>query len=299
MLCKAPRTFPKSHGGLLPCGYCKPCKINKRRDWTTRLILESNNHADNLWITLTYNDDHLPRGYDHPRLLRRFGSLHAPSLKREDYQNFFKRLRNYVDVPFKFFISGEYGDKYHRPHYHACLFGLGDRHREAIKKAWATRDENYELQPIGNIYFGTLTWDSAQYTVGYTIKKMTSFHHDDLKGRYPEFGQASKGISLLAVEDVLKYIKRYQLQTVPKHLLINGKKVPVPRYMKIKLRQHLGISNEEAQQDWKDEMYSMRLRAKNSKTAVTLPALYEEENRQSLINQDAKLKLFYEEEKLL
>lgn len=299
MLCKAPRTFPKSSGGLLPCGHCMPCKINKRRDWTTRLILESQSHAENLWITLTYSDDHLPIDYYHDKLSRRFGSKEFPSLKRADYQNFFKRLRTYTDTPFKYFVAGEYGEKFHRPHYHICLFGLGDKHKNAIKKAWSIRDHNYKLQPIGNVFFGTLSWDSAQYTAGYTIKKMTSFANDDLHGRYPEFGQASKGLSLLAVQDVLKYIERFNLSKVPSYLMIDGKKVPVPRYMKIKLRQNLGISDEEAKKDWEEKMYFMRLRAKNSKTALTITRLYEEENRQSLLNQDAKLKLFYKKENLL
>ena len=89
------------------------------------------------------------------------------------------------------------------------------------------------------------------------------------------------------------------MNSVPTFLLIGGKQVPVPRYIKQKLRLRLGISDEEAQAEWKAEMYNMRLRLKASKTEFSLSSLFEVENRQSLINQDAKLKLFYQKEKLL
>lgn len=299
MLCKSPRTYKTTAGGLLPCGQCKPCKINRRRDWTTRLVLESKSHARNLWLTLTYNHQTLPMSLMHPRLGRTFGSEDFPTLWREDYQNFFKRLRSY-DVPdFKFFISGEYGEQYHRPHYHVCLFGLDNSFRNAILSAWSYRDNHYKQQPIGNVFFGDLNWDTCQYTCGYTLKKMTSFDHEDLYGRYPEFGQGSKGLALLAVEDIIKYMDKHRLNQVPTVLYMNGKQIPVPRYMKAKLYAHYQVSKEEQQAQWQEDMLLMRYRARNSKTAPSIERLYEEENRQSLLNQDARLKLFYEKEKLL
>lgn len=298
MLCEDPRMFP-TYGGLLPCGQCRPCRINRRREKTTRLLLEAQSHDDNTWITLTYRDEHLPKNKIHDRLQVSFGSDCFPTLWRPDYQNFLKRLRRNVSIPFKFFLAGEYGEKFGRPHYHAFLFGLGDRHRGAIRSAWSIRDEFYKPQPIGNVFFGDVNWDTMQYTAGYTVKKMTSFRNLDLHGRYPEFGQGSKGLSLMAVEDITRYMLQHRLNDIPSYLLFDGKKIPVPRYLKSKLKLQLGISDEEARKEYDEEMLALRWRARNSKTCPSVSALYVEENRQSLLNQNKRLKLFFEKEKLL
>ena len=42
------------------CGQCLPCRVNKRRLWTNRIMLESMCHDDNAFVTLTYNDDNIP-----------------------------------------------------------------------------------------------------------------------------------------------------------------------------------------------------------------------------------------------
>lgn len=300
MLCKDPRTYPTAPGGLLPCGQCHGCKFNRRRDWSTRLILETQYHAESCWLTLTYNDENLPYDRVDPRSGVHYGLPDRPTVWRGDYQNFFKRLREYVDYqPFKYFIAAEYGDKSWRPHYHACIYGLGPSLKNTFRRAWATGYSERNVQPIGNIYVGSLTWDSCQYTAGYTVKKLTSPADPRLDGRYPEFGQPSKGMALDVVDDIIAYMHQFGINSIPSELTRQGRSLPVPRYIKNKLRERLGVSKEEAQAEWKSEMYDMRLRLKNSKTVFSLEDLYEEENRQSLLNQDAKIKLFYEKEKLL
>lgn len=305
MLCKDLRSYPNMNGGLLPCGQCMPCRINRRRDWTVRLILEAHAHEENSWVTFTYDDRFLPFDMEHKKLGRSFGSVVAPTLWRPDYQNFLKRFREKTGLTskdFKYFISGEYGEKYGRPHYHACLFGIGSRYKKDIEFAWSVLDDDRQRHPIGNVFHGSLTWDSAQYTAGYTIKKMTAFDHGELDGRYPEFGQGSKGISLIAVDDVLNYMSIHRLNDVPDHFVYQGKPVPVPRYIKNKLRQKLGISNEESQAEWKADMRILSQSYQNSqafKEGKSLKSFWLEENRQTLLNQDARLKLFYEKEKLL
>lgn len=299
MLCKAPRRYPNAPEGLLPCGSCQPCKINRRRDWTTRLILEANAHDHNLWITLTYADEFLPKGKVRSNSYNLYGSHNFPTLYRPDYQDFFKRLRSYKHIPdFKYFVAGEYGDKFGRPHYHACLFGLSNSHRHLIRRAWSLRIAGRGVVPIGHVYFGDLNWDTCQYTAGYTVKKMTSFKHEELNGRYPEFGEPSKGLSLDAAESIVSIIRRQRLNSIPPYLTLNGKKVPIPRYVKKKIRKELGISDEQAQAEWKAEMFDMRCRLKNSPEAFSLEQLYQEENYQELLNQSAKLRIFKEKEKL-
>lgn len=299
MLCKSPRKFPNA-GGLLPCGACMPCRINNRRDKKTRLQLEARNHAENLWITLTYSEQNLPKKYVRARDGKTFGMPSYPTLVRPDYQGFFKRLRNYGLPPqFKYFIVGEYGEKYHRPHYHACLFGIGRDYTDRIQRAWCRETSKGSYDLIGHIYFGDLTPDSMQYTAGYTVKKMTGFNHDGLCGRYPEFGTSSKGLSLDTVDEVIETMELLRLNDVPDYLVVSGQKVPVPRYIKKKVRERLGIDVSESTQKWEGEMLAMQSRQMEIKEGISITDLYIKEKRQSLLNQDAKIKLFFQKEKLL
>lgn len=73
MLCKNP--YMK---GVLAfgCGQCNPCRINRRRLWTHRIMLESLKHGDSSFVTLTYET--LPSD---------------GSLVPKDLQNFMKYLR--------------------------------------------------------------------------------------------------------------------------------------------------------------------------------------------------------------
>ena len=47
---------------IIPCGQCTGCKLRKRKDWATRMELEAYSHdKERIWfITLTYDDDHVP-----------------------------------------------------------------------------------------------------------------------------------------------------------------------------------------------------------------------------------------------
>lgn len=300
MLCKSPHSNFPNAGGLLPCGVCMHCRINNRRDKKTRLQLEAQQHDENLWITLTYSEENLPVHFERQRDGKVFGSREWPTLCRPDYQNFFKRLRNYGLPPdFKYFIVGEYGEKYHRPHYHACLFGIGRDYQDRVLRAWCRESHQYSYDLIGHVYFGDLTPETMQYTAGYTVKKMTGFNHDLLYGRYPEFGASSKGLSLNAVDEVIEVMQLLRLNDVPDYLVVSQQKVPVPRYIKKKVRERLGIEVSESRVKWEGEMQAMRSRQMDYGSSISVTDLYKEEKRQTLLNQSAQLKMFYEKEKLL
>jgi len=140
----------------LPCGRCLQCRIARARVWATRCVHESAFHEHNSFVTLTYDDKHLPPD---------------KSLSKHELQLFFKRLRKnldyfYGDRKIKYFAAGEYGqekDEYgipkERPHYHAIIFGLspwGDDKME-VEEAWGK----------GFIYTGTVGYDSARYVAEY------------------------------------------------------------------------------------------------------------------------------------
>jgi hypothetical protein len=92
----------------LPCGQCIGCRLERSRQWAMRCLHESSLYDRNAFVTLTYDDEHLPPG----------GSLNYP-----DFQRFMKRLRKNSKSPIRFYMGGEYGESTLRPHFHVCLFG--------------------------------------------------------------------------------------------------------------------------------------------------------------------------------
>ena len=69
-----------------------------------------------LFVTLTYDDDHLPE-YN--------------SLNYKHFQDFMKRLRK-SHSGVRFYMCGEYGEDFSRPHYHALLFNCFFSDRKAF-----------------------------------------------------------------------------------------------------------------------------------------------------------------------
>lgn len=239
MLCKSPYMV----GALkpVPCTHCMPCRYNRRRLWQNRLLLESMKHAESCFLTLTYDDKHLPAG---------------GTLVPRDVQLFMKRLRKKIrdeDIylagdgepwfrKIRYYFVGEYGDNSLRPHYHAALFGVSPFHTQLVQEAWGK----------GHVMLGDLTPHSAQYIVGYVTKKMTAKDDPRLNGRYPEFARMSlrPGIGAVAIDDIAAVIKSpFALQSllddgdVPNALKIGGRSLPLSRYLRKKLRQVIGVYN--------------------------------------------------------
>ena len=89
---------------IVPCGRCMPCRINKTQAWVLRLEFEKSNCEKSAFVTLTYDDEHLPKDC---------------SLNKRDVQLFFKRMRK-AGLQFRYYCVGEYGEnelKYYDPNY--------------------------------------------------------------------------------------------------------------------------------------------------------------------------------------
>lgn len=161
----------------LPCGKCDGCLLERARQWAVRCMHEASLHEDNSFITLTYNDEHLPV----------YGGL-----VYDDFQRFMKRLRKFFKgKKIRFFMCGEYGEDRARPHYHACLFGVDFDDKvyfksspsgakiytsEKLDKLWSEGGI-----PIGFATVGAVTFDSAGYVARYVMKKRQG------KASHPEY----------------------------------------------------------------------------------------------------------------
>lgn len=240
MLCANPVTV--SGLGVVGCGQCIPCRINKRREWVHRLTLEGSLYTDNAFITLTYDDEHLPTVIG-PRLP---GDIHRPTLVPLHLTNWLKRFRAAI-APHKirFYAAGEYGDDTERPHYHIALFNYpscswGQTRPRA--RCCAVCDLVRTTWGMGNVYLGTLEDSSMNYVAGYVLKKLTNRFDDRLNGRHPEFSRMSlrPGIGADAMHDVASTVLEFNLVEregdVPSSLRHGKRIMPLGRYLRRRLR---------------------------------------------------------------
>lgn len=190
MACFHPRTAYQPIGGgrllfsehpdarpiKLPCGRCVGCKLEHSRQWAIRCQHESQLHLQNSYITLTFSNEALhARDPEHAH--------RAQSLNHNDWQLFAKRLRKKCG-PFRFYMAGEYGEKFSRPHYHAILFGIGfaDRIPDRTNRQGQWLYTSKLLDSIwGNGYatIGDVSFESAAYVARYVMKKITGNMADD------------------------------------------------------------------------------------------------------------------------
>jgi len=218
------RTDSNPNGLLVGCGKCALCRIQKRREWSMRMVHERGYHDSCMFLTLTYNDENLP--YHYPETANNRPVY--PTLEREALQKFFKRLRKQLptDKKIKYFACGEYGPKNQRPHYHAIIFGLDPLSkfdRELIKSAWQLCDWSKEIEEGS---FGFVSGASIDYVSQYVAKKHSGKKADDLYkalNRENVFSLKSNGIGKQFALDNKKYL--YQQK-----LTYNGSPVSIPRY---------------------------------------------------------------------
>lgn len=230
---KGARPVFVDNGGIrltLRCGQCIGCRLNRSRQWAIRCVHERQMHANSSFITLTYDQSHV----------RLDGSL-----EYRDFQLFLKRLRHqFWYVPIRFFMAGEYGEDFSRPHFHACIFGVmfSDRrfHKSLSSGFKLYRSPTLEkLWPFGFSSVGDVTAESAGYVARYVVKKVTgpggashylSDHVDDLTGevvvREPEFCRMSLKPGIGA-----PWFAKYGHEVFPRdYVVVGGQKVRPPKF---------------------------------------------------------------------
>ena len=174
--------------------------MRRSQEWMIRCVHESQMHDDNAFLTLTFNNEHMPCDR---------------SISVRDLQLFMKKYRNKCGSNIRFFACGEYGEpelvtdgNLGRPHYHLLIFG----HDFKDKYPWEEKRGNLlyrspsleRLWPYGFSTIGSLTTQSAGYVARYILKKVTGEVADDhyvwrdpdddeIFWRQPEFVTMSRG----------------------------------------------------------------------------------------------------------
>jgi len=217
----------EKHGQLIvPCGRCYGCRLEYSRIWAVRCYHESMMHKSNAFVTLTYDEKHLPYNYMVPTLVPR------------DLQLFFKRLRKEFGDGIRYYACGEYGELNNRPHYHACIFGIDfqDKILDSVKNG----NNVYSSASLNRIWgrgmcaIGDVTFESAAYVARYLIKKR--FGKGNIwysqNGIEAEFVRMSRGCKKLGTGGIGKsWYDKYKTD-VYNHdqLKVRGKTCRAPRY---------------------------------------------------------------------
>lgn len=225
--------FIKSTGMTVPCGQCMPCRINKGRKWTTRLILEAAYSDGPHWFwTLTYAEAPTVDGT----------SEGHQTLKKKQFLKYLDNWKTHHD-PLRYFAVGEYGDQTGRPHYHMVTFGQTHSQRDRFQAAWSKR--------FGFANVSEAKEKRLRYICQYTTKKLTKATDQRLpEGVEPEFRTSTRNppIGAAALPALLAPYhtaagKRLleQRGDVERAIMLERKIYPLDGWLLTKMRTALGI----------------------------------------------------------
>ena len=116
---------------------------------------ESIDSKFSVFVTLTYDDDHLP-----------FTDSGEATLFKHHLQKYFKDLRYWLG-DFRYYACGEYGDSFGRPHYHALVFYNGSKKFDEVKSileqrwSYGSSKVDYGVTPA-----------NAKYCCKYSMKSL-------------------------------------------------------------------------------------------------------------------------------
>lgn len=242
----AEKTIRRDKSIEIPCGKCIGCRIDHSRQWANRCMLELQYHKSSYFITLTYDQDHVPISYyagDNDEAQEIY------TLDKRDFQNFMKRLRKNTGQELRFFMCGEYGSQTFRPHYHVIVFGLELDDLEptgksmegfqyfrsrTVERSWMSHSRDRPNDPkslIGMVCVAPVTWETCAYTARYIMKKLdgplAEFYADH--NIQPEFSLMSRrpGIARQYYDD---HPELYQFDYVSISTSSGGRNVKPPRY---------------------------------------------------------------------
>lgn len=194
------------------CGQCIGCRLKRTREWALRVMHESKLHKDNMFLTLTYNEDNVPDTLDYTH-----------------FQRFMKRYRKKFGKV-RFYMCGEYGELLQRPHFHAIIFGHTFKDKQIFKggkNPLYISESLSKLWPYGYSTIGNVTLDSAAYVSSYVMKKINGKLKDEhYKGLEPEFTHMSLKPGIAA-----KWFEKFVHDVFPSdECIFKGFKVKPPRY---------------------------------------------------------------------
>lgn len=217
------RPIPDFEGNLkFGCGKCVECINLRAKDWAERARHEISMCPQNCFITLTYDNDHLP------------GEI----VLKDPFQRFMKRLRDRSGKKLSYMVSHEYGTERFRPHHHAIIFGYEPKEYKYLTST-KKGSQLFTSPEISDL------WDEGFHSIGEANEK-TAFYiaSYSLKGKEHTFTN-NQGEEI-KVADSMDVSKRpgIGLRYFQKNFreLLSSDKFHIPRYYLKKSREWVDIS---------------------------------------------------------
>ena len=187
---------------------------------------EAQQNENNCFLTLTYDDEHA-----------------RPSLNYTDFQKFMKRTRRrFSPARARFYVGGEYGEQYGRPHFHACVFGIDFKDKTYWSKS-PSGERLYrsqtleELWPFGFSSIGNITFQSAAYVARYVMKKVTGTlaakHYERIDPTTGEIFTLTPEFNHMSLKPGIgaNWLSTFEKDVYPHaKVIVNAKEVNPPRY---------------------------------------------------------------------
>lgn len=194
------------------CGECIGCRLDYSREWANRGYLESLQYKHNYFITLTYDEDHLPEAEE----VTTSSGLTFTELEEyewkgilvpKEFTQFMKNLRQIMKRDYnvdgvRFMGCGEYGGEGARPHYHIILFNcpLPEETFYNPRISWG-KDVYYQNTIIERAWTKGISniceanWNNIAYTARYITKKINGTGSEEeyaARGQIKEFFRTSR-----------------------------------------------------------------------------------------------------------
>ena len=212
-------------------------------------------HTSNCFITLTFANF---SWHDARKVLKGIPYAYhrqssAMDLIYDEFQLFMKRFRKkYSNKTIRFYMAGEYGESFDRPHFHACIFGHDFEDKKFLTRTQTgsilyTSKILEELWPDGYSSIGDVNFESAAYVARYIMKKMNGKPRLDEKGNFIDPEQHYEFCDLMTGE-VFKRTPEFNKMSLKPgigqswfdkymddvytsdHVVVRGKKCRPPRF---------------------------------------------------------------------
>lgn len=212
----------------VPCGKCSVCEYNRKQEWIIRLVHESMASQYSFFVTLTYSDEYVPICPD-------CGKPYLCKADAMDFVNNAKRFFKFYGYNFRYFIVGEYGETYGRPHFHLLCF-LNHLTETDINELELTKQQFTKaiemLWKYGFVYCGGASDGSAAYCAKYCVKNIpcTADRCTCINGYVSSSRKPIIGFSYLSSNE--DYFKSHpEVMSIR----VNSYRFPIPRSYRKKL----------------------------------------------------------------
>lgn len=237
---------------VVPCGKCLECVRSASVEWAFRILDECSLYEHNCFITLTYNNDNLPDDL---------------SVHKGEHQRFMKRLRKALaPLKIRFFVSGEYGKKLMRPHYHYIIFNWFPDDAVFFKfdKKGTKLFRSKLLETVWTKGFssvGEVTYDTALYAAKYLQKFQFQNSTREFLWQSSEHSYESVQILppfvLMSNRPGIGYNKVYDVNLNTDRIYYRGRYTKIPRYyLKVMERDGIYLDDFKARRKARAELMS-------------------------------------------